>query len=188
MGGPSGSSELGTGGGSTEMISDGCSDANCTVLLEGVGENLLPTAQPWRPGWLGLPIAAPCTRASHIDLFCYLTPAKASVTELRDLLCGGRESGRTTATHRDTGRAKLIAHRGRRDAQLRTDLAQVPTLAVQVGCTHNVHGATVASHSPDRRRLWFEVKRQADAATPDDAGQGWRSRSGAASRRAPWRR
>jgi len=93
-------------------------------------------------------VTAPGTGDRHADLFCHLTPGQASITELRDLLCGGRESGRTTATHRDTGRAKLIAHRGRRDAQLRTDLPQVPTLAVQVGCTHNVHGATVASHSP----------------------------------------
>jgi hypothetical protein len=36
-----------------------------------------------------------------------------------------------------------MAHRGRRDAQLGTDLAQGPILGVQVGCTLNVHGATV---------------------------------------------
>ena len=33
------------------------------------------------------------------------------------------------------------------NAQLGTDLAQGPTLGVQVGCTLNVHGATVTSRS-----------------------------------------
>ena len=54
-------------------------------------------------------------------------------------------SGRTVATHRAAGRAKLFAHRGRRDAQLRTDLPQRPALGVQVGCTLNVHRVTVAT-------------------------------------------
>ena len=36
----------------------------------------------------------------------------------------------TAATHGDTGRAKLMAHRGRRDAQFGTDLAQGPALGV----------------------------------------------------------
>jgi hypothetical protein len=52
---------------------------------------------------------------------------------------------RTAATHGDAGPAKLMAHRGRRDAQLSTDLAQTPTLGVQVGCTRNIHRDTVAS-------------------------------------------
>jgi hypothetical protein len=38
------SGELSSGGSSTEMISDGCPDANRTVLVKGVGENLLPAA------------------------------------------------------------------------------------------------------------------------------------------------
>jgi hypothetical protein len=49
-----------------------------------------------------------------------------------------RVSGRTAATHGDAGEAKLIADRSGRDAQLRTDLAQGPTLGIQVGCTVNI--------------------------------------------------
>jgi hypothetical protein len=30
-----------------EMISDGCADANGKVLVKGVGQKLLLTAQPW---------------------------------------------------------------------------------------------------------------------------------------------
>jgi hypothetical protein len=56
-------------------------------------------------------------------------------------------SGRTAATHLDADSAKLIAHCGRREAQLGTDLAQGPTLGVQVGCTLNVHRDTVTSLS-----------------------------------------
>jgi hypothetical protein len=44
VGGSSCSSQLGTGGRSTEMISDGCADANRKVVVKGVGEHLLPTA------------------------------------------------------------------------------------------------------------------------------------------------
>ena len=33
------------------------------------------------------------------------------------------------------------------NAQLGTDLAQCPTLGIQVGCTLNVHGVTVTSLS-----------------------------------------
>jgi hypothetical protein len=43
VGGSSRSSELSPGGGSTEMISDGCTDTNREVPIKGVGENLLPT-------------------------------------------------------------------------------------------------------------------------------------------------
>jgi hypothetical protein len=52
---------------------------------------------------------------------------------------------RTAATHGHAGTAKLIAHGSPGNAQLSTDLAQAPTLGVQVGCTLNVHRATVAS-------------------------------------------
>jgi hypothetical protein len=52
-------SELSPSGCSTEMISDGRSNANRKVAVKGVGENLLPTAQAWRPGAPGLPVAAP---------------------------------------------------------------------------------------------------------------------------------
>jgi hypothetical protein len=56
-------------------------------------------------------------------------------------------SGRPAATHGDSGLAKLMAHGGPGNAQLGTDLAQTPTLGVQVGCTLNVHGDTVTSRS-----------------------------------------
>jgi hypothetical protein len=42
------------------------------------------------------------------------------------------------ATHGDTGTAKLMAHSGPGNAQLGTDVAQGPTLDVQVGCPLNV--------------------------------------------------
>jgi hypothetical protein len=42
--------QLGSGGGSSEMISNGCPYANGKVLIEGVGEHLLPTAQAWGLG------------------------------------------------------------------------------------------------------------------------------------------
>jgi hypothetical protein len=38
---------------------------------------------------------------------------------------------------------KLLTARGLREAQLGTDLAQRPTPGVEVGCTLNVHSATV---------------------------------------------
>jgi hypothetical protein len=49
--------------------------------------------------------------------------------------------------------AKLMAHGGGH-AQLGTDLAQSPTLGVQVGCTLNVHRATVAAQST---KTWSAV-------------------------------
>ena len=63
-------------------------------------------------------------------------------------------SGRTAATHGDAGTAKLLAHRGPGNAQLGTDLAQGPTLGVQVGCTLNVHRATVTSLSRINWQRW----------------------------------
>jgi hypothetical protein len=44
MGGSPRGGEFSASGGSAEMISDGCTYANCMVLIKGVGENLLPTA------------------------------------------------------------------------------------------------------------------------------------------------
>ena len=58
-----------------------------------------------------------------------------------------RGEPRSAATHGDAGTAKLIADRGPMNAQLGTDLAQGPALGVQVGCTLNVHRATVTSLS-----------------------------------------
>jgi hypothetical protein len=140
VGSPSGGSQLSSGRGSTEMISDRRPDTNRKVLVKGVSEHLLPTAQAWGPRRSGPPVAAPGTRNRHIDLLCYLWPGQALVTQLQDLLCRGRVSRSPAATHGDAGTAKLMAHRGRRDVQLRTDLAQGPALFVQVGCTLNVHG------------------------------------------------
>ena len=57
----------------------------------------------------------------------------------------------TAATHDDAGSAKLMTHGGPGDASFGSDLAQAPTLGVQVGCTLNVHGATVTSLSPTPR-------------------------------------
>jgi hypothetical protein len=54
-------------------------------------------------------------------------------------------SGRTTATHGDSGLAKLMAHGGPGNAQLSTDLAQGPTPGVQVRRTLNVHGAPLSA-------------------------------------------
>jgi hypothetical protein len=39
--------EFSSGRGSTKMINNGCSDANRKVLVKGLGEHLLPTAQVW---------------------------------------------------------------------------------------------------------------------------------------------
>jgi hypothetical protein len=147
VGGSSGGSQLSPCGGSTQMISDGCPDANRTVLVKSVGEDLLPTAQPLGLRRPRLPVAAPCTGNRHIDLFSHLIPGQALVTELQDLLGGGGVSRRAAATHGDAGLAKLMAHGGQGNAQLGTDLAQGPTLGVQVRRTLNVHGATVTSIS-----------------------------------------
>jgi hypothetical protein len=70
VGGSSCSRELSTGRSSAEMISDGCSDADGKVLIKGIRENLLPTAQAWRLWVSGSPVTAPDTRTSHIDLMC----------------------------------------------------------------------------------------------------------------------
>jgi hypothetical protein len=60
-------------------------------------------------------------------------------------------SGRGTATHRDAGALELFADRAPMNAQLGTNLAQCLALGVQVGCTLNVHRATVTS----LRRIGF---------------------------------
>jgi hypothetical protein len=80
VGGSSASSQFSPGRRSTEMISDGCTDANRKILIKGVGENLLPTAQPWGLWRPGLPVAAPCTRTSHTCPFCDLGPALVLIT------------------------------------------------------------------------------------------------------------
>jgi hypothetical protein len=116
VGGTSGSNQLSPGRDSTEMISDRRPDPDCKVLVECVGENLLPTAQTWRFGWQGSLVAAPGTGNSHADLLCYLRPGQALVAKLKDLLRGSRMSGRTAPTRGDAGTTKVMAHCRRRDA------------------------------------------------------------------------
>jgi hypothetical protein len=139
----SGSGELGSVWRSAEMINDGCSDANRQVVVKGDGEHLLPTAQAWTLGWPCPPIAAPGTGDSHIDPFCHLIPGQTLITEVQDLLGGGGMSGRRARTHGDAYLLELLADRAPMNAQLVTDLAQRPAPGVQVGCTLNVHSATV---------------------------------------------
>ena len=163
VGGSSCGSQLSPGGRSAEMISDGRPDANRKVLVKCVGENLLPTAQAWGLGRPGPPVAAPGAGNRHTDLFCYLWPGQALVTKLQDLLCGRGMSG-SAATHRDAGTLELLADRAPMNAQLGTDLAQGPALGVQVGCTLNVHRATVTSLSrigsqPNRDALPGQVQK-----------------------------
>jgi len=79
LGGSPCGGELSTGRGSTEMISDRRPNANRKVLVECVGEHLLPTPQAWGFGRSGLPVAAPGTGNRHIDLFCHLIPGQALV-------------------------------------------------------------------------------------------------------------
>jgi hypothetical protein len=147
VGSASCSSQLSPGGRSTEMISDGSPDANRKVVVKGVGEDLLPTAQASGLGRSGPPVAAPGAGNRHADLLCYLWPGEALITKLRYQLRGSRMSGRTAATHADASPLELLADGAPMNAQLGTDLAQAPTLCVQVGCTVNVHRDTVTSRS-----------------------------------------
>ena len=133
-------SELSPSGGSTEMISDSRPDANRKVLIKGVREHLLPTAQAWRLWRAGPAVPAPGTGNRHIDLFCYLWPGQALVTKLHDLLRRGSLSRRTAATHGHAGTLELLADRAPLNTKLGSNLAQGPTLGVQVGRTLNVHG------------------------------------------------
>jgi hypothetical protein len=95
VGGSSCRCELSTSWGSAEMISDGCAYANRKVLVKGINEDLLPTAQARGLWWPGPPVAAPRTRDSHIAPFGHLIPGQAMVAKLEDLFCGGRMWGRT---------------------------------------------------------------------------------------------
>ena len=127
------------------MISDRRSDANGQVLIKSVDENLLPTPQAWGLWRPGPSVAAPDTGNRHIDLRCYLWPGQALVTKLPDLLCGGGMRRRAAVTHDDASPTKLLAHCGRGNALLVTDLAQRPAFGVEVGRTLNVHGGSVTS-------------------------------------------
>jgi len=88
-------SQLSPRGGSTEMISDSCTDADREVLVKRVGENLLPTAQAWEPRRPSPPVATPRAGDRHVDLLCHLIPGQTQVTELEDLLSGRGMGGRT---------------------------------------------------------------------------------------------
>jgi hypothetical protein len=66
-------------------------------------------------------------------------------------------TGGDARSYGDAGTVKLIAHGGPGNAQLSTDLAQTLTLRVQVGCTLDVHRATVTSLS----RIGFPLNRDA---------------------------
>jgi hypothetical protein len=91
------------------MISDGCPYAYGMVLIEGVGQNLLPTSQGWRR-WRPSPaVATPRARNRHADLFCHLTPGQTLITKLQGLLRRGGMSERRTATHGDAGVGELFA-------------------------------------------------------------------------------
>jgi hypothetical protein len=62
-------------------------------------------------------------------------------------------SARSVGTHDDACLLELLADRAPGNAQLGTDLAKRPTPGVRVGCTLNVHGATVATpDSPQGRK------------------------------------
>jgi hypothetical protein len=82
------------------------------------------------------------------------------VTKLHYQLRGSRMSGRTAATHGDASPLELLADSAPTHAQLGTDLAQGPTMGVQVGCALNVHRATVTSLSRSERP-WSGVSREA---------------------------
>jgi hypothetical protein len=123
VGGSSCSSELSAGGDSAEMISDGCSDANGKILIKGIGENLLPTAESWRLWRPGSPVAAPDTGDSHADLLRHLIPGQALITKLQDLLRGCGMSGSTARTHGDASALELFADNAPMNTHLGTDLA-----------------------------------------------------------------
>jgi len=147
VGGSSCGGQLSPGGRTTEMISDGRSDANGKVLIKGVGQHLLPSAggvEAWAAVRFG---SGSRHRKPSFDLLGNLIPGQALVAQLQDLLCGGGMSGRTARTHRDTGALELFPDRAPMNAQLGTDLAQGPTLGIQVGRTVNVHRATITSRT-----------------------------------------
>jgi hypothetical protein len=56
------------------------------------------------------------------------------------------------------GMAKLIANPGRREAQFGTDLAQSPTLGVQIGRPLNVHARNRSESQPERLPLRSGVR------------------------------
>jgi hypothetical protein len=134
VGGSSRGVELSSAGGSSEMIGDGCTDANCKVLVESVSKDLLPSAQPRRLRRLSPSVAAPSAGDSHPYLFCHLIPGESLVAQLQDLLCGGAVCPRAAATQGDTRALKMLADRGPMNVQLGADLSQGPASHVQICC------------------------------------------------------
>jgi hypothetical protein len=57
----------------------------------------------------------------------------------------GQKAALALLTQKEILGHRGISSRGRRKAQLDTDLAQGPALGVQVGCTLNVHYATATT-------------------------------------------
>jgi hypothetical protein len=74
-------------------------------------------------------------------------PATTGHAGEADEMQGPYMCGRTATTHDDASPTRLLTHCSRGNTQLGTDLAQAPTLGVQVGCALNVHRATVKSLS-----------------------------------------
>jgi hypothetical protein len=112
VGGSSGSGDFSSGGDSAERISDRRSNANGEVLVKV--RRRAPAANG--PGGVTL-AAGPSGTGSKRRKPSYrpgrhLSPGQALVTQLQNLLCGGRMSGRTFATHGDAGPAKPFAHGG----------------------------------------------------------------------------
>jgi hypothetical protein len=69
-------------------------------------------------------------------------------------------SGSTPATHGDARTLQLLPNRAPMNPQLGTDLAQGPTLGVQVGCTLNVHSITVTVSAGSASADWHPSPRR----------------------------
>jgi hypothetical protein len=116
VGGSSGSGELGSGWGSTEMISNGCTDPNGKVLIKRISKHLLSAllaglsgsgSRHRTPSYR--PVVPPHSRSGHGQ-------------QLHDLLCGSGMRRRTAATHADTKALELLADCALMNARLGTDL------------------------------------------------------------------
>jgi len=81
------------------------------------------------------------------DLKHATTPAYVRVCLQRVPRVAAHQDGQDALNRGDPGMPKLMTHGGPGNAELGTDLAQATTLAVHVGYTLNVHGATVTSLS-----------------------------------------
>jgi hypothetical protein len=150
---PSRGVQLSSGGGATEMINNGRSNADRKVLVKRLCEDLLPTAQARRLWWPGVPLATPCPGNCHVDLFCHFSPGQTLVAQVEDLLGGGWVFRWADGTHGDTGATKMIVDYVRLNAQLGADLAQGPALGVQLCRTLNVHRTT--SKCPGHLRVHY---------------------------------